>query len=512
MRAVQAEQHVRPAPSASLGQAGLHGDRLDMLNSPVIHSELPGLRTAFDTTAMREHIRSTLLGKGRSAYAIDRCEVDQATYLPGEGVAIRYDIGIKDSNSGQTINSIVIGMVFPTQLACALYMRDKLAPLMELMRGRPEVAMFAAPAAIVEPLDMTLQVFPIDGELPALVGASNPGHMRTVLSETLPQALDNTLAIEKCDVELVDYARRYRAVLRYHLEGKRSGTGRVERQTIYGKVFTNNAGALAGPITSALRERVLNGRGDVTFHVPRALGWRPDLHLSLMEPLPGKPLLSDALKAGPPHPEAPSLRGMIDACANIAATLHTSNIKLGRRRTLDDELAALRAGFIDIQRISPDLGVRLETWLEQLSAYAEQSDALNPTFCHGDYTYTQIMFEGQQAGLVDFDSVCQAEPALDLGHFLGYLKLAGFKAQQAAGGSSPTLVAELSDQFVRTYLAAMGHRVEDAERLQVRVAVYQMVSLLRRALRSWQKFKPSRLENALALIEEEMQRLPQLDY
>jgi len=63
-----------------------------------------------------------------------------------------------------------------------------------------------------------------------------------------------------------------------------------------------------------------------------------------------------------------------------------------------------------------------------------------------------------------------------------------------------------------TYMAAMGGRVDDAERLRVRVAVYQMISLLRRALRSWQKFKGSRLENALALIEEEMACLPQLDY
>jgi thiamine kinase-like enzyme len=250
--------------------------------------------------------------------------------------------------------------------------------------------------------------------------------------------------------------------------------------------------------------------------VPRALGWRPDLHLSLMEAIPGKPLLSDALKAHfkgrAAQAGAPSLRGMVEACAKIAATLHSSNIKLGRRRTLDDELAALRAGFVDVQRISPELGTRLETWLEQLSAYAEQSDALNLGFCHGDYTYTQIIFEGQQAGLVDFDSICQAEPALDLGHFLGYLKVAGFKAQQAAGGSSPALVGELSDQFMGAYLGTMGGQIEDADRLRVRVAIYQMVSLLRRALRSWQKFKPSRLENALALIEEEMLLLPQLDY
>jgi hypothetical protein len=38
------------------------------------------------------------------------------------------------------------------------------------------------------------------------------------------------------------------------------------------------------------------------------------------------------------------------------------------------------------------------------------------------------------------------------------------------------------------------------------------VSLLRRALRSWQKFKGSRLEGALEIIEEEIACLPQLDY
>jgi hypothetical protein len=516
MRAIQAERHIQPTPAATSGPSGLRGERLDMLNSPVIQKELPGLRTAFDPTAMRQHIQATLFGKARPNYAVERCEVEQATYLPGEGVAIRYDIAVTDGTSGQYLEPVVIGMIFPTQLACALYMRDKLAPLVELMRGRPEVAPFAAPAAIVEPLNMALHVFPIDGELPTLVNAADPRRMRAVLSETLPQAIDNTFVIEQCDVELVDYARRYRAVLRYHLEGKRPGGNRVERQTVYGRVFTNNLGALTGPVTSALRERMLHRHSDYTFHVPRALGWRPDLQLALLEAIPGKPMLSDVLKARfkgqMTEPEVLSLREMVEACAEIAATLHTSNIKLGRRRTLDDEVASLRVGLADIRRISPDLGTQLEAWLERISAYAEQSDALNLSFCHGDYTYTQVIFEGRQAGLVDFDSICQAEPALDLGHFLAYLKVAGFKTQQVPGSGSRALVDELSDRFMGTYLTAMGGQVEDVERLRVRVAVYQMVSLLRRALRSWQNFKGSRLESALALIEDEMVYLPQLDY
>ena len=90
--------------------------------------------------------------------------------------------------------------------------------------------------------------------------------------------------------------------------------------------------------------------------------------------------------------------------------------------------------------------------------------------------------------------------------------MAGLKAQKLADGTSAPLADDLRERFLRTYTREMGSRIDDAERLRVRVAVYQMVSLLRRALRSWQKFKGSRLENAIEIIEEEMACLPQLDY
>jgi Ser/Thr protein kinase RdoA (MazF antagonist) len=241
------------------------------------------------------------------------------------------------------------------------------------------------------------------------------------------------------------------------------------------------------------------------------------MQLALMEEIPGRPVLADVLKArfkgNATEPQMMSLREMVDACAKIAAALHSSNIRIGRRHTLDDEIAALRKELADVRRITPELGAHLEAHLDRLATYAEQSDALNLGFSHGDFTHAHVVFEGQQAGLVDFDSVCQAEQALDLGTFLAYLKIAGFRAHQLAGeASNSTLVTELGDRFMNTYLAAIRRSADDIDRIKVRVAVYQMVSLLRRALRSWQKFKGSRLENALALIEEEMACLPQLDY
>ena len=54
-----------------------------------------------------------------------------------------------------------------------------------------------------------------------------------------------------------------------------------------------------------------------------------------------------------------------------------------------------------------------------------------------------------------------------------------------------------------TYIAATGDPAGDPAQLHHRVSVYKAISLLRRALRSWQKFKPDRIDGALTLLEEQ---------
>jgi ABC-type multidrug transport system fused ATPase/permease subunit len=504
---------VAPQPQAASRR--LEDSQLDPRHSPILQQELPGLQTAFDDQAMQGYLQTALFGKANARFTIARCEPSEAGYLPDGTCLLRYDIEVQDGSAGQPLQTLVSARIFRDQLACAVYLRDKLAPLAALMRGRPEVAPFATAAMMIEPLNMVVCIFPIDGELPALVGATDRERMVEIFGETLPEALADSFEVERCDVELVDYARRKRAVLRYQVEGRRPGKERVERRTVYGKVFGDNIGALAGPVTAALRERVAGGDAAYRINVPQTYGWRPDLQLSLLEAIPGEPVISDMLKArlrGKPAPAAGlSLEQMIDACGRIAALLHGSNIKLGRRRTLDDELAAMREELEPIQRISPALGIQLQRWMEQLETYAEQSDSLPLCFSHGDFTHGQLIFDGPTAGLVDFDSVCQAEPALDLGQFLAYLRLADKKKDQS---SDPTgeLIEQLSARFMETYLAATGERVEDADRLRVRVSVYKVISMLRRTMRSWQKLKGSRTESALAILEEEIACLPQLDY
>jgi aminoglycoside phosphotransferase (APT) family kinase protein len=197
---------------------------------------------------------------------------------------------------------------------------------------------------------------------------------------------------------------------------------------------------------------------------------------------------------------------MLDAAAGIAAALHSSGLALGPRRELEDELAAHGERIAFVERISPDMGGQLRVWLARIAESAAASASLPLAFNHGDFTFGQILFDGPDSGLIDFDSVCQAEPALDLGHFLTYVHLASQKSKLDQV-TTAALIDQLSDRFLSSYLKAAAIAPPNATRLRKRVEIYQASSMLRRTVRSWQKFKVSRIEGALAALEAAIARL-----
>jgi hypothetical protein len=495
----------RPPPELSRAQ-------LDPLQSPALQRELPGVLIAFDGAAMCAYLQEALFGASQARYTVTRCEPAQSVYT-GDCCIVRYELDVNDGTGRQAIQPLVIGRVYPTLSAASSYLNNQLAPLVARMRGREEIAVFERPAAVIEALNMVVHAFPIDGELPMLVDATDPRLMREILSNVVAGVEGAQFAIQDCQVELGHYGRQHRCVLRYHLTGTPPTARAPERVLIYGKVAADGRGALAGPVIAALRERVLHAGSGHTFTIPRLLGFLPELQLALFEAIPGVPQVAQLLKArlrGQAAGQAgqPALEEALEACARVAAALHTSGIALGQSRMCEHELASLRQGLATVEPIAPEFGARFGAWLAQAEAHAAASAPLRPCFSHGDFSYTQLIFEGQQTGLVDFDTVCQAEPALDLGQFLAYVRMAGRKGQKSDAAADQ--IEQLCAQFLQDYCAAAGEQLEDEQRLRMRVPIYELISLLRLALHSWQKLKGSRLEYVIAIIEERVSCLPRL--
>ena len=96
---------------------------------------------------------------------------------------------------------------------------------------------------------------------------------------------------------------------------------------------------------------------------------------------------------------------------------------------------------------------------------------------HGDFTPAQVLLDGQDVAVVDLDTLCWADPALDLGRFLAHLELLAVKR---GGDAATPLVHDLTRAFLRGYGEATPRTAAAAEATD-RIALYKTTTLARTA-------------------------------
>ncbi|MGH2825934.1 MAG: ABC transporter transmembrane domain-containing protein, partial [Actinomycetota bacterium] len=392
---------------------------VDPLNSVELARELPGLEVALDGDAMRDHIQAALIGAGPGRPVIVRCTPGKVSYLWGEGCLIRYRLELTDAE-GRTQRALVGGRLFKDNRAAEAFVQARLEPLAKRVRKREETAPFEALIAALGALPMAVYAFPIDPELPTLVSATDGRHMLRVFKSMAHLTSGEQLSIEDCRVELAHYPRRDRCLLRYELQG-RGWTSEVSR-VVYGKVASDGRSSATGAVLSALHEQILGNGGAGRFIVPRFIGLRPELNLALVEAIPGTPrigrLIKERAAGGEGLDPGVTLDEAIDACGLIASTLHGTELDIEAVRTLEGDLEDLGPELGSLRQASPELAGDLDDWIAEIRAVGAATEPLAARPCHGDYTHSQVVFDDFVGrGLLDFDTMCLAEPALDLGQF-----------------------------------------------------------------------------------------------
>src|SRR5688572_4189827 len=490
----------------------------DLPRSALFKKKVPALAEAFDAEQMKQTLQDALLGSAEDRYSIIKCVPGKALYLLDHTINMQFKLELLDNTNNETIATLVNARIFQDSAACKTFIEQVLMPVVSRMDGRPEIKPFARPVAIIEHLNMTLSIYPIDGLIPTLVDATDPNKVASLLAETLPEVLSGTFSMQDVHQFLAHYGRYKRCVLRYTIDGVQMETQTPQQVTVYGKVDADGLGGMTVDIISALRERLNEPDLPYRFRVPRSLGFFPDLQLLLMESLPGKPFFKPLLKAwiennnrqmagneNPSHEEEATLEKAIQTCALIAATLHGSNIQLGERTTLEIQVAKLQAEANVLYEVLPELGAQVKSWMSQTVEFAQAYPAMPLCFSHGDFTYTQLIFDGKEGGLVDFDTMCQAEPAQDLGHYLAYQRLNIIKDQDPNSPFPQETIEHLCAIFLDTYIDVSKGWIADEALLRGRVAIYELISLIRLTLHSWEKMKGSRLKQTMSLLEERIE-------
>ncbi|WP_416882527.1 phosphotransferase family protein [Marivita sp.] len=201
------------------------------------------------------------------------------------------------------------------------------------------------------------------------------------------------------DVELVAHRLGKRAVLRATLPDR----------TFYVRlrVIKSNDGQ-----DRLLRHRTLwNNLGDQPdLRIPEPLGSMPEIGASFFGVLPGvMPEFHSAHSAATARAIS-NLQGL----ALDGLPVHTGG----------DEAAILLEWLARCYRWKPQLADHLAEPVAEVSAALARNDTPRRP-CHRDLHEKQILISGGVAGLLDFDTLCLSDPALDAGNLLAHFFLSG---------------------------------------------------------------------------------------
>ena len=435
-------------------------------------ARVPALATALDPGLAAGQIERELLQSGGK---VDQVTPGTLWYQPDGSCSLRYRVAVS-TGTAEVSEHTVVARTYPN---------DGVADRSPDTDGLPP-APWRSWTATTADGDLKLSLFPVDPALPTLAAAMN---LAALQGEDWPSA--STVPVS---VDLVNHRRSGASVLRYGVRRTRPSTA-SSADHVYGKVYPDTA-------TGDRVHGFLRSLADPdTLHIPVSLGYAPRLCLGLTEALDGRAVLpsivASAVITGAGSPAATSVGAAAEALRSAGRTLaalHSTRQATAPARTIDQVWHELHVEVDVVQQVWPRTAQQIRALLSRV---ADQPDEDARVLCHGDFTPSQILLSGHAvSGIVDFDTVCWSDAAMDVGRFLAHLDLLVAKA---AGRSAEPIRRQLGDMFLNAYGEAMGRSVSDRSFVQ-RVALFRSLSLASTALHACRQLKERRLSLALSLL------------
>jgi tRNA A-37 threonylcarbamoyl transferase component Bud32 len=373
---------------------------------------LPHLEAAKDPERMREVFQGHLRSLGEEAHQVRECEISRIRYRRAD-CSVQYALRLAEPGTGRERSQLVTGTMFAGGRTRQMWEK--------LRRSEPERETPDASSPAFEPffyipqLDMLVEVFPYDRELPALprLVEGPPSELEPLL---LARFGPGDWRFEAWDVEPVKYLPERRATLRLTARAREAQTGRAEERRFYAKVYSDGeTGERIHRVTRALWEKA--GAGGERFTVARPIAYLGDGRRTLIqEEAPGT-LLRDRILSLE-EDATPAVRKTARALAVLHLDHVVDHVVTPRRTHLQKEVANMeRIGEL-LRPNCPHLGPRIEEIVGAVVAGLEEGV---PAPTHGDFKPDNILLDGDRLALLDFDEFTEADPVQDAARFLAHL-------------------------------------------------------------------------------------------
>ncbi len=288
--------------------------------------------------------------------------------------------------------------------------RQEAASLRKRRNGQRE-GLAATPVVADPARGLVLRGPGLDARLPGLRLLHDAGFAREVLAALLgrdPGPVRVTLAAHRLG---------RRAVLRLDLGAR----------VLYARLRTVKCGEAAA---RAHRHLALwRALADApVLRIPEPLGQVETLGLSLISALPGQA----------PAAFDPAAGARIGAAIAALQALPVSDLP---RHQGTDEAALLGQWLARTAATFPDLAVALRRPVADVSARLAAAGPLAP--CHRDLHEKQLRATRSRIGVLDFDTLCLGDPALDAGNYQAHLVLAGLIGRTHTAAAAAALAGTL---------------------------------------------------------------------
>jgi len=347
-------------------------------------------------------------------------------------------------------------------------------------------------------------------ELAGLSQLTDPEQARGLLEQLMEgsAATRGPPHIVSCRPEVLRYHPGLRCTIQYHLTyAPEPMASRPRPGFVVAKTYEDDTGQRVYDSMKALWDSPLGRSPTVTIAEP--LAYDPELKLLVQGPIPGKQILKTLIERVVAHPTSAAdteLTAYLQKTAHGLATLHTCNVEVGTVHTWEDEAAGV-AAFVRRLTIGvpalADAATPFFTYLHSV-ATAFPADAVVPT--HGTFRPAQVLLDAHRIGFIDFDSFCQAEPAMDLALFMVSLIDTGMSVLEQEDHDATDIPLQslqldrlaqldaMAETFLREYSAL--HLVS-----RPRVALWAALNMMELVVRCWERAKPGRLNHMMLMLE-----------
>ena len=402
-----------------------------------------------DPMLMRSVLERHLLPDADRRFQILECRSGALRRLEGCRFAVQYTLRLHEPATGNSMEQMVSGLSYRAGRTRAAW--DSLRTDMPRTIGAA-----LPPYAYVPDLDMLVQVFPHDYQLPGLASimAGRPAEREVSLAADLGAA---GVRIESWHPELVRYRVGMRATVRLTVGAQLSLPDRQSEHAYYTKVYRDaDEARQAFELLQNLKTRA--DAESVRFAVPAPIALSTSLGSVIQSHVPGIPL-PRLLRRGRVAMQA------IRATARAVADLHGLALDVPFHndrhapRSLQIHLNRLARSGTFISTELPDLASEVVQIITAVKAGITQ---LPIAPIHGDLKPDHVFVAGDRISIIDFDDMHVSDPMLDVANM--ELGLARLQRDVPLGGDSE---GTLGHAFVESYLAYAP------EALRVRLPLYR---------------------------------------